>query len=273
MQYHDLDLVQYVYLCLKKANMTYGFENKNILFLFLNESVDHAKFFLKFGAKHVWFANPSFNFEEIEDGKITKIGFKQIKDIPDNSLDLVIGLEILEHILKLEEFNDLLLQKTKDIAKIQLQGCPIWTSPKGHHIWLPKYKFNDMSNPFEPWEHLAYNDKDEMSKALVSKGISKNDSKEISDWIFNEEEINRYSMDYIINGFVKDSYNYKYNNSVIDKASVWIKKFLENNIEYNVISYITNVEHNEFYEIAQNYYSEKELNTDVLIINIFKRGN
>ena len=268
MQYLDLNVFEYVYKYLKKAHIVYGFENKNILFLFLNETIDNAKLFLKFGAKHVWYVNPDFDLEETENGKITKTRFGRLSDIPDNSVDLVIGIEILEHVLNLEELKEHLLRITKPEAKIELQGQPLWTSPKGNHIWLPKFKFNENSNPFEPWEHLSYNGKDEMCNGLAAKGIETTDAKDISDWIYDDKHINRRSVNQIMNAFVKDADLYKYRHSFNGSLPVMIKNICLNGIETEIINYVVSERKNKYFEIAKEKYAQDELTAETLIIKM-----
>ena len=268
MQYLDLNVFDYVYNYLKKAHIIYGFENKNILFLFLNETIDNVKLFLKFGAKHVWFVNPDFDLEETENGTITKTRFDRLSDIPDNSVDLVIGLEILEHFLNLEELKEHLFRITKPEAKIELQGEPLWTSPKGNHIWLPKFKFNEITNPFEAWEHLSFNGSSEMYEGLISKGFSETDAKDISDWIYDDKNINRIPVNQIMNSFVKDADLYKYRRSFSGSSPVFIKNICLNNIETEFINYISLERKNKFFEIAKEKYAQDELTAQTLIIKM-----
>ena len=160
MQYQDLFLQNYVYHFIKKMNIRYYFRDKRILFLYMDPALDNAKLFLKFNAENVYYANPDFSFEKVDGFNITKLNFGELSKIPDNSVDLVIGLEILEHINDFEEFISQIERITTPVANIELQGFPMWTSPIGHHIWLPpKYRFNDKTNPFDYWEHLMYKDK------------------------------------------------------------------------------------------------------------------
>lgn len=268
MRYLDLNVFDYVYNYIKRVHIIYGFENKNILFLFLNETIDNVKLFLKLGAKHVWFVNPEFDLKETENGQITKTRFDRLSDIPDNSVDLVIGIEILEHFLNLEELKEHLLRVTKHEAKIELQGQPLWTSPKGNHVWLPKYKFNEDSNPFEPWEHLIYSDNNDMCKGLVSKGFSETDAKDISDWIYDDKNINRIPLNQIMNAFVKDTDLYKYKHSFKGSSPVLIKNICVNNIETEFINYTDLTRKNKFFEIAKEKYAQEELTAETLVIKM-----
>ena len=270
MQYQDLFLQDYVYRFLKKINLNYFFRDKRILFLYLDSTIDYAKFFLKFDAKWVYFANPLFSFQKLENFDITKLNFFEISKIPDNSVDMVIGLEILEHIRDFGNFVFHLNRITTKDAHIELQGSPMWTSPNGHHIWLPKYKFNEISNPFKPWEHLIYNDKYEIKNALLSKGYDENDSKEISDWIYNDNEINRISPNIVIKYFINNPSETEYKNKFIDRMPVLYKQCMENGCEYKITHYLCDETKNDYYEIAKQKFSETELITSALNISINK---
>ena len=268
MYYQDLSLPKYVYDFLKKMNIQYFFRDKNILFLHIDTNIDNARFFSKFNARKVYFANPTFTFQELEDINITKLDIKELNKIPDKSVDLVVGLEILEHINDFEEFNTQLMRITKQDAKIELQGYPVWTSHNGHHIWLSKYKFNEPSNPFEPWEHLSYNDKSEMFSALLEKGHNETDAREISDWIYNDREINRISPNKIAETFIKHARETEYRRGTEFKTPVIIQKFIDNQNEYTIIRNLCDVPENDFFEIAKKNYSESDLLTSFFTIKI-----
>lgn len=271
MHYQELSLPKYVYDFLKRMNMLYTFRDKKILFLYIDTNLDTAKFFLKFNAKSVYFVNQSFLLQKLKDSDITILNIEELYKIPDKSVDLVIGLEILEHISDFKEFNTQIMRITKPDAKIELQGYPMWTSPEGHHIWLPNYKFTDESNPFEPWEHLIYENKEEMLNGLTEKGLTKSDSMEISKWIYNALEINRIAPNVIINSFIQDARETEYKRDTSDKMPVLKRRFIKNKTEYTILQYLYKTPKNKFFEIAREKYEASELLTSFLTIKINKK--
>ena len=182
----DLDGIQiqnYVYHFLRETDDLYSLANKDVVFMFYEPNWDNARAVLKLGANKVYFVNPDYEYEEKEGGRIVLLSGKDDKfsELPDASVDLIIGLEILEHINDLNTFFSEVKRIVKNTGDIELQGNPMWTCHYGHHLWIEnKYIFYDESNPFEPWEHLLYDTQEEMAQALVKKGLPEEDCKEIA---------------------------------------------------------------------------------------------
>lgn len=266
----NINIQNYVYHFLKEMNDLYSLANKDIIFMFYEPNIDNARAILKMGAHRVYFYNPEYDYSEIENGSIVLLGNKNdmLSDIADKSIDLVIGLEILEHINNLDVFFAEVKRVIKTSGDIELQGSPMWTSQCGHHLWIEnKYIFYDDSNPFEPWEHLIYKNKREMEKALIAKGLPKDDCKEIARWVYDPIEISRHTPSEIIEaatGLQVESdffHQINFRNSVFEICK-------HNNFEYSIKRTFQKGAVNEFFDLAAEKYSEIDLNTLKLSVKI-----
>ena len=100
----------------------------------------------------------------------------------------------------------------------------------------------------EPWEHLAYETKEELKNVMKNKGFTENDAETVSEFIFNSHEINRKSyVDFI------ETLN------EIDGIYYGSKKILHY------------AEENEFYQKANKKYTHEELRTKELKLFIRKK--
>lgn len=199
MELQDLKIQKYVFLFLKEMNALYDFADKTILFMFYQADINNAKVILDMGAKKVIYYTPEDITPDNENISYINIQRNNLSGLQDNSIDLVIGLEILEHINDLEDFFAQVKRIMKSDAKLELQGSPMWTCHYGHHLWLEnRYLFYDKTNPFAPWEHLIYISKNEMLEALQQKDIPQTDCLDIVNWIYNKDEISRHSPTEII---------------------------------------------------------------------------
>lgn len=265
-----LNIQEYVYEFLKEMNDLYSFEGKSVLFMFYDPSVENAKAVIQFGASKVYFVNPDLTSESDNfDNIIFLSGIdKKFTEISDKSVDLVIGLEILEHINNLDLFFSELKRILKPDGDIDLQGSPMWTSHYGHHLWIEnKYIFYEDSNPFKPWEHLCFENEDEMENSLIQKELPKADCKEITDWIYNPIEISRHTPSEIIEaatGLKADSSDFK---------TVTLKNCDYDSCQNGLFSYsikrtYNKIEPNEFFAKASKKYCERDLNTEKLSLKI-----
>lgn len=127
-----------------------------------------------------------------------------------NSFDVVYGLSIVEHIPSPNIFLDELHRVLKPGGIAYFEGNPIWSSPRGHHLWVARwgglyqhkatanYLFNGFpntksTNPLPDWSHLLMT-ADQMGDYLNSKSLPDVDIECIVDWVYNSDQINRLSM-------------------------------------------------------------------------------
>ncbi|MDO5305291.1 MAG: methyltransferase domain-containing protein [bacterium] len=163
MSLDELNIQDYVKSFLNEMNSLYDFKDKTVMFMFYQPDIDNAKAVKCLGASKVYYVNPDEStVSDDEDIICLNSQPEQFTSLESGSVDLIIGLEILEHINNLKQFFSELKRILAENGNIELQGNPMWTSHFGHHLWIEnKYIFYDETNPFEPWEHLVYRTKDE----------------------------------------------------------------------------------------------------------------
>lgn len=267
----DLDGIQiqnYVYHFLRETDDLYSLANKDVVFMFYEPNLDNARAVLKLGANKVYFVNPDYEYEEKEGGRIVLLSGKDDKfsELPDASVDLIIGLEILEHINDLNTFFSEVKRIVKNTGDIELQGNPMWTCHYGHHLWIEnKYIFYDESNPFEPWEHLLYDTQEEMAQALVKKGLPEEDCKEIARWVFDPIEISRHTPTEIIEAATGISSKSACRSS---SASAIFETYRTTGWEYSFKRFYHKFDKNDCFEQAAEKYSETDLNTTRVVLKM-----
>ena len=181
-----------------------GFENKDVVELGSDLELNTAMGIKKLGAKKVLCFNPSFPDDLMSNDTRIVISKRDGADtgLPDNSVDVVFGFALLEHVHEPREIVDEIKRIIKPQGIAYLEGCPIWTGPVGHHVWhqFPDkfYKFSDETNPFSMWEHLYYDTEEQIETALRSKGLPESHSKGIADFIINSTFISRKKASDII---------------------------------------------------------------------------
>jgi SAM-dependent methyltransferase len=131
--------------------------------------------------------------------------------------DIVYGLSIIEHIPSPEVFLDEVYTVLKPGGLAFFEGCPIWSSPKGHHLWVAtwggayqnkataNYLFSNWpgaasTNPLPDWSHLLMTP-NQMKEHLRGKSISSADVDCIVDWVFCSDEVNRLTMSEIAEAY------------------------------------------------------------------------
>ena len=127
------------------------------------------------------------------------------------SFDFVYGLSVIEHLPRLTRFLEQVHQVLKPGGLAFFEGDPIWTSARGHHLWVQtdtaKYTFAlpagvESINPVPDWAHLLL-DADEMSAVLRERKpeIPDSDIEAICNWIFSSDSISRLSHREIATAF------------------------------------------------------------------------
>lgn len=131
--------------------------------------------------------------------------------------DVVYGLSIVEHIPHPKHFLDEVYAVLKPGGVAYFQGRPIWSSPKGHHLWVASwggaykdrttanYLFNkfpgyESINPLPDWSHLLMTP-DQMRDHLTEQKIPSSDIDCIIDWVFTSDEVNRIGMSEIAEAY------------------------------------------------------------------------
>lgn len=134
-----------------------------------------------------------------------------------NSFDVVYGLSIIEHIPSPKVFLDQVYTVLKTGGLAYFHGNPIWSSPKGHHLWVAtwggdyknrataNYLFSEhpgeeWTNPIPDWSQLLLTP-DQMKKYLTEKSIPSSDIRCIIDWVYSSQEINRLDISKIAKAY------------------------------------------------------------------------
>lgn len=196
------------------------------------------------------------------------VDFSQLTLEP-NSVDLIFGVAILEHIPDAEQIATAIDRLLAPGGVAYLHGCPLWAGPDGHHIWLyenqikgsegmpcdpsdPIYCFNNVQkNPIPDWAHCV-NDPRELMALLVSTGKQKLHAEAIANFVYNLDgksfgsSSNRKSSSELISQF----------NQYFD---VKVGRVLAQNQE------------NEYYAFARRRFSEADLKTVGLRLTLTKR--
>jgi hypothetical protein len=171
------------------------------------------------------------------------------KGIKDNSIDVVYGVGVLEHITHFDEVVGEIERVLKPGGRVFLQGCPMWGSSHGHHVVVfdseargLKYDFMSQDrNPLESWEHLGLT-QDEIRGQFSEKQMPERDIDDILAMVF-EDGIgsNRKMPGEIISAFRK-------------------------RLQTEAVRYLDAGERNRHYQAAVRRHPEKELLTDALLI-------
>ena len=127
-----------------------------------------------------------------------------------NQFDVVYGLSVIEHIPTPKIFLDQVYSVLKPGGLAYFEGDPIWSSPKGHHLWIAtwggpykdktsaNYLFSEWAdaastNPLPNWSHLLMTPS-QMKEYLTEKSIPAQDIDCIIDWVYHSNEVNRIDM-------------------------------------------------------------------------------
>lgn len=189
-------------------------QGKTVLEIGGNQRLESAKPFLDAGASKIIVSGLGHvSTEKNEhDGRVVimKASGHAIKSIfGANTFDIIYGISVVEHIPMLAHFLEQVFYTLKPGGFAFFEGSPIWTSAKGHHIWVKtatnNYLFDSMPgttslNPIPEWGHLLM-DRPEMELHLLDRKIPENDISSICSWIYEKDFINRASQYEIATSF------------------------------------------------------------------------
>ena len=106
------------------------------------------------------------------------------------SVDIVYGVNLLEHLNDLSIALEAIRTVLKPGGVFFLHGHPFWTSAAGHLAHYGDYSFGGPNNPLPPWSHL-YMRPDEMRVCLQSQGVPAAGINSIVTYAFESEDLNR----------------------------------------------------------------------------------
>lgn len=275
MDLQGVQIQNYIYHFFKAVLQDYPIDGKNVMFLhnsYLN--INTAKALLNFGAKKVYFITCSEDNNVSDDENIEIYNLEdieQLKNIEDNSIDIAIGLEILEHVFDIELLSAELKRVLKFGATAILHGYPMWTSRFGHHLWIEdKFYFNTSKNPLMPWEHLTLMTRQDVMTTMEKYGYDEKDGNLVIDWLFGGKEINRYSPSEIFEKitnipYAAEKFGRKSNNNKITDT------YQTEDFSYVFERLLETEKPNRFYSKALAKYSEDDLNAEECNIIITKK--
>jgi SAM-dependent methyltransferase len=191
-----------------------SFEGKDVLEIGGSQSGEAAHPFVSDGAADVTITGLDHVTEEKLIGqrlRIMRANALSLSSVFEpNSFDVIYGLSIVEHIPSPRIFLDEVHRVLKPRGMAYFEGNPIWTSPKGHHLWVASwgglyehkatanYLFNRFpntksTNPLPDWSHILMTE-DQMREHLDAKGLPSVDIDCIIDWVYISDQINRLGM-------------------------------------------------------------------------------
>lgn len=235
----QLQLTNYQKIGIDTLEGVTSFINKNILELGGDLQFNVAREFINRGANHVTALNysPYFPSKTISDQiELVNMDARELT-LPPNSFDLCYGAAILEHLNNFDTILNNLYRIMKNNAYVYLHGGPIWTCHLGHHVWVHvdkiKYEFNGL-NPLPDWSHLIYNDL-QMYNLLISKEVPRNHCKQIIDFVYNSEKLNRYCPTQLLECVEKSDFEIiSFNRTVWKIPDDKTKKLIETNTNYSL---------------------------------------
>jgi hypothetical protein len=162
---------------------------------------------LALGADEVFVANPWFaqpwyrnRISGFANPKVHLIGTVAEKvELEAGSVDRVLSACVVEHIRDIPA----VLEKSSELlrpgGRAQIYGGPVWTGPRGHHLWViaedgTEYFFDDSGDeqPVKDWEHLLCAPA-ELGRRLVERGLPEDHAAKILEHIFSSRTLNRLS--------------------------------------------------------------------------------
>jgi SAM-dependent methyltransferase len=156
-----------------------------------------AQMLVNAGARHVISTNYKKDWPAERNGAIERrwADARQLEEsVEPQSVDVIYGSAVLEHISELEKFFAGAKRILRPGGLFFLHGAPIWSSAKGHHVFVSvgaqKYQFNSSTNPIPDWAHLVHT-KSSLTADLIGRGIPPEDAKKIGAWVYDGTNINR----------------------------------------------------------------------------------
>lgn len=190
-------------------------EGKDVLEIGGAQSCESAIPFLKDGARSVTVSGLQHISNELSDAEsglrvVYANALELSKVFGVSKFDVVYGISIVEHIPSPHIFIEEVFKVLKPGGLAYLQGSPIWSSPKGHHLWVAqwggayenkatanflfsKWPNQSSTNPIPDWAHLLMSST-QMHQYLEKLNLSKINIECILDWIYRSQEINRLDI-------------------------------------------------------------------------------
>jgi hypothetical protein len=205
-------------------------KGKRVLEIGGDSKYEVANLLLEKGVAHVTTTNIGSNFptgEVNEKLSTVKLDATQLTSkFSEGTFDIAFGVAILEHMNNLSLMLDQLYNVLKSGAVALLHGGPIWSSRKGHHIWVKSgqnvYRFSDQNtNPIPDWYHLLLNYDEMIEYLIIKKELNPQDAYAIAEHVYKSPNLSRKSYFEIVDAFDNSKfYKFKMIESCGPKPSV-----------------------------------------------------
>lgn len=157
-----------------------------------------AQMLVDAGASHVISTNYGENWPEGIEGTIERrrVDARCLADaFPAQSIDVIFGMAVLEHIVGLAEFFSGARRVLRPGGLFFVHGGPIWTFGKGHHLFIDvggrQYRFGQpQTNPIRDWAHLTQT-RENLVDEICASGVPQDDAVLIGEWVYDSPKINR----------------------------------------------------------------------------------
>lgn len=131
-------------------------------------------------------------------GKLLKMNAEKLI-FTDNYFDKIITISTFEHFLNPEKVLNEMHRVLKKNGQALITFGPIWSSAKGYHL----HQYPNIAKYIPNWSHLLLN-KSQMTNLLKRENYPNNLSlslKQVVNWIYKDNDINRYDVKDIENYF------------------------------------------------------------------------
>lgn len=157
-----------------------------------------ARMLVDAGARQVISTNFDPEWTEARDGAVERrpLDAREIaQGFAPQSIDVVFGVAVLEHIGGLDRFFAGVRHALKPGGLMYAHGGPVWTSARGHHVIVKDgtrpYRFGvDAMNPIRDWTHLVLS-RQEMIEDLVARDVPPADAEKIGFRVYDDDDVNR----------------------------------------------------------------------------------
>jgi SAM-dependent methyltransferase len=173
-----------------------GVVGQTVLQIMPMPSLDAAKLLRARGAARVIVASAYPGRNEVADGVETLLAAPQrvAEMVGEEAVDAVLAYNLLDKLDDIPAVMTAICRVLKPGGVCLLQGQPIWTSSRGHHLLAGRAgvlaRFWDESNPIPLWGHL-YLTEEEMRHELAAAGHPEDIVTAAIDWAFKSRLINR----------------------------------------------------------------------------------
>jgi ubiquinone/menaquinone biosynthesis C-methylase UbiE len=117
-------------------------------------------------------------------------------EFPDESFDLVVSANVMEHIPNPRRFIAECCRVLKRNGTAYFETCPIWTSARGHHIhadmineWFPAESYRNDGAVIPDWSHLLCTES--QMRSLIEGKLRKPAVDYVLSYIYHSKDINR----------------------------------------------------------------------------------